>query len=106
MNYSKDIIEAVWAKAFVQSANDPNVFRKDYAGAWICKSQYNKPEMPYCWVIDRLRPVEQGGTDDISNLYPLFISNHNKKGANYPEWETDMSSDGIKNIPMVRKWHV
>lgn len=32
-DFSDEIVEAVWKKASIQQNNDPNVFRKDYAGA-------------------------------------------------------------------------
>lgn len=36
-NFTKEEIEATWKKAVIQPNNNPDVFRKDYAGAWIKK---------------------------------------------------------------------
>lgn len=44
-------IDAVWEKAAKQPNNNPDVFRKDYAGAWIRREDYGKRNMPYGWEI-------------------------------------------------------
>ncbi len=104
-DFTKEQILAVWNKAFPQTNNNPDVFRKDYAGAWICFSQYGM-RSEYGWEIDHLKPVSKGGTDDPANLYPLFWKNNLSKGDDYPEWGTEWSSVGVKNEPNKKDWHV
>lgn len=104
-NFTYDEIEAVWKKAKVQLNNDPEDFRKDYAGAWIQKSEYGKKTI-YGWEIDHEKPLAENGTYDLDNLQPLHWKNNNKKGDNYPGWETEVSSVGIKNIFKIQRWYV
>lgn len=103
--FSEEIIAKVWEKAFPQPNNNPNIFRKDYSGAWICYSEYGK-RTEYGWEIDHLKPLSKGGTDDLSNLYPLFWKNNLSKGEDYPEWHTQWSSSGVKNESFIKYWRV
>ena len=68
--FSAEEIEQVWEKALPQPRNNPDLFRKDYAGAWIRKDAYGE-ESEYGWEIDHVLPLSKGGTHDISNLLPL-----------------------------------
>lgn len=38
-NFTLEVRDAVWKKALVQPGNNSDIFRKDYAGAWIKKHQ-------------------------------------------------------------------
>lgn len=77
-NFTDEIINRVWQRATPVANNDPNIWRKDYAGAWIRRDHYGK-ESKYGWEIDHLRPVSLGGTDVLDNLYPLHWQNNRKK---------------------------
>lgn len=104
--FSEDIIEAVWRKALIQPNNNPDMFRKDYAGAWICFNAYGDRDSQYGWEIDHLKPVIDGGTDDIDNLYPLHWRNNLAKGNHYPHWRTSHSSKGVEIVEEEKYWHV
>ena len=104
--FTEEQIEAVWQKAFIQPNNDPNVFRKDYAGAWIRRDQYGDRTAVYGWEIDHCKPVSKGGTDEIDNLYPLHWENNAQKADDYPKWQLKLTSDGNHNIESVTSWHV
>lgn len=97
-------IERVWEKAFIQEGNNPNNFRKDYAGAWIKRDQYGNRQSPYGWEIDHIRPLSDDGTYELDNLVPLHWKNNDYKSDNFPEWQTVMSSEGIKNVNKVKSW--
>ena len=99
-------IDAVWEKAAKQPNNNPDVFRKDYAGAWIRREDYGKRNMPYGWEIDHLKPLAKDGTHDLDNLYPLHWRNNESKGDDYPRWKTVLSSKENKNVESDKRWKV
>lgn len=105
-NFSENIIDSVWNKALIDPNNDPNVFRKDYAGAWIRRDQYGERDAKYGWEIDHMKPLAKGGSDSIENLVPLHWENNAQKSDNYPQWETILSSDGNKNVEKLKLWYM
>jgi hypothetical protein len=78
-------IEAVWKKGRIAAGYDPNVYRKDSCGAWMQRSEYGKTSN-FGWEIDHIKPVASGGSDDLSNLQPLYWENNRHKADNYPNW--------------------
>ena len=96
-------IDAAWEKAIKQPNNNPDVFRKDYAGAWIRKSDYGETT-DYGWEIDHLIPLAQDGTYSLDNLIPMHWRNNRTKGDDYPQWRTSMTSDGVNNIEREQRW--
>lgn len=103
--YTPEQIEAVWQKAQIIPDNNPNIFRQDYAGAWIRRDQFGKTT-DYGWVIDHVVPRSKGGTDSLENLLPLHYLNNIKKGDSYPQWQTGVVADGIKNVESIRDWTI
>ena len=55
------------------------------------RSKYGKTEQ-WGWEIDHVKPVSQGGTDDLSNLQPLYWENNRHKGDAYPNWECKVTT--------------
>lgn len=104
-NFSEEVINSVWEKATKVANNDPNIWRKDFAGAWIRRDHYGK-ELTYGWEIDHMQPVSQGGTDDIGNLMPMHWRNNRKKADNYPDFNSIVTSSGTKNIDFPKSWQV
>lgn len=103
--FTQEEIDLVWKKAFPQESNNPDVFRKDYAGAWIKKSEYGM-DSDYGWEIDHLRPLSKDGDYSIENLYPLHYKNNQKKGDSFPTWKTAVTSEGIYNVEKVQGWKI
>lgn len=103
--FTKEQIEAVWQKATIMPNNDPNVFRQDYAGAWIKRDQYDRPDTKYGWTINLNKPIRVGGTEELSNCYPLHWRNAQAKGDSYPSWTLVLSSEDNKNIEKVTSWN-
>ena len=104
--FSDQMIEEVWNKGKTIDGVDSSIWRQDFAGAWINRSCYGKTETKFGWEIDHLKPESQGGSDDLSNLLPLQWENNRKKGDEYPEFKTAVTSDGNINVNIVRSWRV
>ena len=104
--FTSEQIEQVWQKALIAPNNNPNVFRKDYAGAWIRRDQYGDRNAVYGWEIDHCKPESLGGTDDLANLYPLHWRNNVKKNNDYPEWQTILTSEGVNNVEKESSWFI
>jgi hypothetical protein len=104
-NFTEEIINYVWEKAEKVANNDPNIWRKDFAGAWIRRDQYGKTSN-YGWEIDHLRPVSQGGTDAIGNLLPMHWENNRRKADNYPSFFSEVTALGVNNVKISKSWKV
>lgn len=102
--FSEEIIEQVWSKAVIVSNNDPNVWRKDYAGAWIRRDHYGNKESEYGWEIDHIKPVSVGGGNELANLLPLQWQNNQTKENQFPEWKTNKTAVGIHNGEKEQSW--
>ncbi len=66
--YNEETIREVWKKAKRQPGFE--TFSIDEHGSPISFFDYSK-RSAYGWVIQRIVPVEQGGSDNVSNLVPL-----------------------------------
>mgnify|MGYP003292439680 CR=1 FL=1 len=104
--FDNQTINNVWEKATVVAGADANIFRKDYAGAWIKKSDYGNCDSDYGWEIDHQKPVAKGGNDNPSNLVALQWENNRSKGDNYPKWTTSVSSYGTSNVYLAKSWQI
>lgn len=105
-DFSDELIEQVWQKARIVQNNNPDIFRQDYAGAWIRRDLYGKRDTKYGWEVDHCKPTSKGGSNDLGNLYPLHWRNNQKKGNDYPNWQTAYSSDGVNNVDKVKSWYI
>ncbi len=103
--YSDEVIHQIWERGITVSGVDPALWRKDYVGAWIRRDMYGQ-EGAYGWQIDHLCPVSQGGTDDISNLYPLHWRNNISKSDSYPDFTSVVTSSGNTNIESHQRWRI
>ena len=54
---------------------DPNEWRKDECGAWIAWAHYGDHSSQFGWEVDRIKSVEGGGGEELSNLRPLHWRN-------------------------------
>ncbi len=103
--FSKEIVEVIWKKAQEIPNYNPNIWRKDFAGAWIRKDQYGATGN-YGWEIDHLKPTAKGGTDELKNLKPIHWQNNRYKSDNYPNFDTCVASEGNINISKIQSWKV
>lgn len=111
VKWSKEQIEAVWEKAEIIPGVNKDLYRKDYAGAWMFFSAFidkiNETihdVRNYGWTIVNHKPLSQNGTNDLENLQPMNIINALAKGENYPKWRTKISSRGNENIIKEQIW--
>jgi len=82
-NADERIKLAVWQKGRQVLTHNPAQHRQDMCGAWMQYDQHGQ-EGDYGWEIDHIIPVARGGTDDLSNLQPLWWRNNRRKSDNYP----------------------
>lgn len=103
--FNEQTILEVWEKATVVDGYNPNLWRQDFAGAWIRRDAYGTT-MNFGWEIDHLLPVSKGGSDSLGNLNALHWKNNKRKGNDYPEFYTSVSSVENRNIDKFQSWIV
>jgi hypothetical protein len=95
MRYSENTIWGVWSKGEIFSGNDPIFWRRDACGAWIFRGNYERKDSEYGWVIDHIKPIAEGGTEDISNLRPMQWENTRRKADG--SIDCHATSEGVYN---------
>ena len=70
---------SVWEKGKVADGYNGNFYRRDAFGAWMQYSAHGETLSHFGWEIAHINPIENGGTDDLSNLQPLQWQNNRKK---------------------------
>ena len=75
--------QAVWEKGREIPDFESTVWRWDKCGQVMKYDQHGK-EGKHGWEIDHIKPTTTGGSDDLSNLQPLFWENNRRKGDTYP----------------------
>lgn len=78
-----NIKRAVFSKGRVIQGYDAAVWRYDITGHPIRYSEHGK-ETENGWEIDHIKPTAKNGSDDLSNLQPLWWKNNRTKGDTYP----------------------
>lgn len=100
-----ELSEEVWKHSTPLDGLNPDIWRKDFAGALIRRDQYGV-SCKYGWVIDHIKPKSLGGDDTLYNLQALHWRNNAAKGNNYPEFESCITSNGKDNIYKERRWRL
>lgn len=68
--------DAVWAKGHPIEGWDAAVWRRDDFGAAIRYADYGNRQSDHGWEIDHVIASALCGSDDISNLRPLHVTNN------------------------------
>jgi hypothetical protein len=97
--FSSSLVQLIWEKAEPIAGLDPRYVRKDLCGAIIRRECFGECSTPLSegWVIDHIKPVSKGGTDDYANLQPLQWENNLHKGEAHPSWDCLVSVSGATN---------
>ena len=66
-----DIPDDVWKKGHEIEGYDSNVWRRDDFGIVMKYDKYGNRDSEHGWEKDHIKPKEDGGSDDLSNLRPL-----------------------------------
>lgn len=105
-------IEEVWNKGEIVNDFNPQLYRKDYAGAlmfwhnFIPQPKLNDSIESLNWTIVYERPITNGGDKYTKNLVPMNNNNAVTKGNNFPSWTTTTTYDSKKrkNIFKKKSW--
>lgn len=103
--YNLRQIERVWNRAATVEGNDPRMWRKDFAGAWIRRDMFGV-RSPYGWTVCRLNPAIRAIDGAESNLIAAHWRNYKMKGDDYPSFKSILTSDGVNNVEKVKSWRV
>ena len=70
----------VWAKGKIDQGYNGSFYRRDVFGSWMQYTAHGDTLSHFGWEIAYIKPIEEGGTDDLSNLRPLQWRNSRIRG--------------------------
>lgn len=82
--FKKSLIKKVWTKAEAAEGHPEDIWRKDIKGRIMNFQEFGNRKSKYGWEIDHIRPVVEGGDDNINNLQPLHWQTNEEKGDTFP----------------------
>ncbi len=93
-----DTIQKIWNKGITVEGYNKDLYRQDFAGAWISRDAYGDRDSILGWEIDHVYPQSRGGGDELVNLRPMNWRNNLSKGDDYPKYNADITSKDNVNI--------
>ncbi len=93
-----DVIQEIWEKGISVDGYDANLYRQDFAGAWIARDKYGNTESMLGWEIDHVYPTAKGGDNHFINLRPMNWQNNRSKGDDFPDYLAVVTSEKSVNI--------
>lgn len=95
---SDEVVQQIWEKGIVVEGYNKDLYRKDFAGAWIARDAYGDTDRAFGWQIDHVYPKELGGQNHFVNLRPMHWRNNVSKDVDYPQYTAVVTSEENKNI--------
>ena len=80
----RKLILKVWNKGALIPGLAPIQWCRDVFGFCLYFPEYRNTDSDCGWEIDHIKPLSNGGSDDIVNLQPLYWRNNRTKGNRYP----------------------
>lgn len=108
MAFTNEQIQQVWEKGRKIDQYDPEKYRQDPCGAWICREKYGNTDSAFGWEIDHVFPrsmIKMEGTidpDDLVNLRPMNWMNNRSKKDCFPIYTATITSSGNRNVRCER----
>lgn len=62
---------------------------RDYAGRLMKKSACGDPNSAYHPTLDHIRPLSQGGSDDLGNIEICHRDTNEEKADRFPHWKAN-----------------
>jgi len=75
---------SVWAKGECALGYNPIFYRRDVFGAWMQYNAHGNTLSHFGWEIAYIKPVEEGGTNELSNLQPVQWRNNRTRNRIAP----------------------
>ena len=80
-------IEAVWKEGIPRERNVKTStleIKRDVCGLVMHRAEFGNRGSEFGWEIDHIKPVSEGGGDELENLQPLNWKNNSDKADKYP----------------------
>jgi 5-methylcytosine-specific restriction endonuclease McrA len=88
LNADENLKRQVWNKASKIPDYASSVWRRDVCGSVLRYLDHGNTNSRYGWEIDHDIPTSRGGTDDLTNLQPLYWETNRQKGDTY-HWKCE-----------------
>lgn len=93
-----ETVQRIWEKGLAVEGYNPDLYRKDHAGAWIARFAYHDRKSLLGWEVDHVYPLSKGGDNHFDNLRPINWKNNLSKGDEYPSYIANVISEDNRNI--------